>query len=140
MISFNLRCKNDHHFEAWFPDSSAYEDQARRRQVECPTCGDRKIEKALMAPNIASSRTRKDTAADGPSPTQMREALVELRKQVEDNADNVGENFAEEARKIHYGEVEPRGIYGKATEDEAQELNDEGVPFNRVPWIENTDS
>ena len=89
-----------------------------------------------MAPNIAPSRKK----APPISPAQMRAALVELRRQVETNCDYVGERFAEEARKIHYGEVDPHGIYGEATSEESKELADEGISVGRIPWIPTTDA
>jgi len=140
MISFNLRCDNDHVFEAWFKDSQAFDAQAKKRQVECPLCGDRKVAKAVMAPNIAPSKGRAAKAEKVPSPAEMRQALVQLREHVEANAENVGDKYPEEARKIHYGESEKRGIYGKATDEEAKELSDEGVEVAKLPWIERTDS
>ncbi len=140
MISFNLRCDNDHVFEAWFKDSKTFDAQAKKRQVECPVCGDRKVAKAVMAPNIATSKGRAATKDDTPTPVEVRDALVKLREHVEANAENVGDRFPEEARKIHYGEVEERGIYGNATDEEAKELTEEGVKVAKLPWIERTDS
>ncbi len=132
MILFTLRCSSDHEFEGWFRDGETFEAQQRAAEIACPQCGDTKIEKALMAPAIARSRP------SGPplSPAQMRAALVELRKQVETNCDYVGERFAEEARRIHYGEVDAHGIYGEASSDEARELSDEGIEVGRIPWIQ----
>lgn len=130
MISLTLICQAEHEFDAWFRDSSEYDKQRKRRLVECPVCGDRKITRSLSAPNISSSKTQGLAAAE------VRKHLREFRKQVEASHENVGERFAEEARKIHYGETEARGIYGKATGDEAKELVDEGVPFSPMPWIE----
>jgi len=140
MISFNLRCDNDHVFEAWFKDSQAFDAQAKKRQVECPVCGDRKVNKAVMAPNIAPSKGKASKTEKVPSPAEMRQALVKLREHVEATSENVGDRFPEEARKIHYGETEERGIYDNATDEEAKELSDEGVKVTKLPWIERTDS
>jgi hypothetical protein len=134
MISFNLRCTKDHVFEAWFRDSSAFEKQVKAKALQCPNCGDVKIEKALMSPNIASRRRA------GPPPEDLQKALVALRKNVEDNCDYVGSEFPEEARKIHYGETDQRNIYGEATPSEVLDLTEEGVEFGRVPWLPPTDS
>lgn len=136
MILFTLRCAAGHQFDAWFRDGDGFEAQQKAAEIACPDCGDRNIEKALMAPNIG--RSHKNTPPL--SPAQMRAALLELRRQVETNCDYVGERFAEEARKIHYGEVNPRGIYGKATGEESRELADEGISFGRIPWISPTDA
>jgi hypothetical protein len=132
MILFTLRCSSDHQFEGWFRDGETFEAQQAATEIACPHCGDTKVEKAVMAPAIARSRP----AGPPMSPAQMRAALIELRRQVETNCDYVGERFAEEARRIHYGEVDPHGIYGEASLDEARELSDEGIEVGRIPWIQ----
>lgn len=136
MILFTLRCASGHEFEAWFRDGDSFEAQQQAGEITCPDCGNGKVEKALMAPNLGRSHKK------GPplSPAQMRAALVELRRQVETNCDYVGERFAEEARKIHYGEVDAHGIYGEATKEESRELADEGISFGQIPWIPTTDA
>lgn len=144
MILYQLCCKEDHTFEAWFRDSAAYDQQAKRGHVECPYCGSTKVTKAPMAPAIAQGRGDNAPSDEplGPSMTdaqarevaqQILDAVGRIRSYAEENLEDVGENFADEARKIHYGEKEERGIYGKATEDEARELEDEGVDFVRLP-------
>src|SRR5437762_11016281 len=130
MILFSLRCAAGHEFEGWFRDGDGFETQQEAGEITCPQCGDAQVEKALMAPNIARSRGK------APSPAQLRAALVELRRQVETNCDYVGERFAEEARKIHYGEVDPHGIYGEASNEESQALAEEGIEFGRIPWVQ----
>ena len=136
MIRFTLRCAAEHEFEGWFRSGEAFEAQQKAGEVACPDCGDARIEKALMAPNIG--RSHKNLPA--PSPAQMRAALLELRRQVETNCNYVGPRFAEEARKIHYGEADPQGIYGEATADESRELSEEGIAFGRIPWVPTTDA
>jgi hypothetical protein len=136
MIRFTLRCAAEHEFEGWFRNGDAFEAQREATEIACPTSGDTQIEKALMAPNIG--RSHKNLPAL--SPAQMRAALVELRRQVESNCDYVGERFAEEARKIHYGEADPHGIYGEATAEESHELTEEGISFGRIPWVPPTDT
>jgi hypothetical protein len=135
MIRFSLRCASGHEFEGWFRDNEGYEVQQQAGEIACPECGDSHVEKALMAPSIGRSRELAPM-----SPAQMRAALVELRRQVETNCDYVGPQFAEEARKIHYGESDPRGIYGEATADESKELAEEGIKFGRIPWVQPTDA
>ncbi len=130
MISFNLRCANDHVFEAWFPHSEAYEKQARRGQVTCPRCGDTKTVKAPMAPNIASGKSREGKPL---APAELREAMAKLRVHVEANCDYVGREFPEEARRIHYGETETRGIYGEANLEEVRELQEEDIEVLPIP-------
>jgi len=134
MISFNLRCSKDHEFEGWFRDSATFEKDLKKRRIDCPICGDAKLERALSAPNIATSARRASAKAE--QAVQMREQLRAFRRHVEKSSENVGERFAEEARKIHYGEAATRSIYGKTSLDEARELHDEGVPVAPIPWIE----
>lgn len=140
MISFNLRCGKDHVFEAWFKDGKTYDRQARQGKVLCPVCGDSKTEKAPMAPNIASGVSRKAPGNTAKQAAAFRETLNKLRTEIEKNCDYVGPNFAEEARKIHYKEAEERGIYGEATDQEADALKDEGIEFGRIPWPSRTNS
>jgi hypothetical protein len=136
MIRFTLRCTEEHEFEGWFRSGDMFEAQQQAGEIACPTCGDHRIEKALMAPNIG--RSHKNVPAL--SPAQMRAALLELRQQVETNCDYVGERFAEEARKIHYGETDPHGIYGEATTEESRDLAEEGIAFGRIPWVPTSDA
>ncbi len=148
MIAFDLCCERDHSFEAWFKDAATFERQAKRKLLSCAVCGSSKVKKALSAPAIAGTRSQNSAVAgkayathpDAPKMAALMEQLGELRQQIEANADNVGENFAEEARKIHYGEVEKRSIYGEASDKDAAELADEGVEFARIPWIRRRDS
>jgi hypothetical protein len=126
MIKYDLQCRKGHGFEAWFRDSAAYDRQAAAGKVACPDCGSRKVKKAIMAPRVGKSSAEMK---------EMRKKLVELRKHIEATSDNVGPQFAEEARKIHYGEAEVRAIYGETTDEEAEALSEEGVPFSRIPWL-----
>ncbi len=145
MIKYALACENDHEFESWFPSSDAYEAQAKRGFVSCPICNSIKVEKQIMAPRVA----RTDKAPE-PSPAaplaqpmailsekemQIRAMLKAVREHVMQNAENVGEGFAEEARKMHYGEIEHRSIYGEATPVEARELLEEGIEVHPLPLI-----
>ena len=158
MIVFDLKCPQEHVFEAWFADSGSFDSQIADAEVQCPVCGDHNIEKAPMAPHIPAgvgkgrgrgggAPSAKTGAApamqDVPTPAQMGEAIKTLRKMrevVEKNFDNVGEKFPEEARKIHYGEVEKRNIYGDASKEEAAELREEGIDVNQMPWLPRHDS
>lgn len=136
MIRYTLRCENGHEFEGWFRSSDAYDKAAKRGAVTCTECGSAHVEKALMTPGV--SGTKKDKvalAAPDPRSAAMREVIREFRKKVTENADYVGDKFAEEARKIHYEETEPRGIYGEATPDEARELVEEGIDFAPLPRV-----
>ena len=155
MIRYTLRCERDHGFESWFQSSSAYDSQVRRKLVTCPVCNSTKVEKAIMAPQIVSKKGR-DNAAPTPAPTQaapaettagestpllmaqereLRAKLKELRDHIVKNADNVGERFPNEARKMHYGDIEHRPIYGEASPDEARALIEEGVEVAPLPVL-----
>ena len=141
MILFELKCAQDHQFEGWFPSGAVYEAQLAKRELSCPLCGDRKIDKAVMAPRIGKA----GEPASRPTPaTRMalnaKAALQELRKKIEANCDYVGPGFAEEARRIHYGEAAERGIYGEASDEQAQGLNEEGIAVARIPWVPRNDS
>ena len=141
MILFDLKCGEGHVFEAWFRNSGAYEAQAAASEIACPICGDIRIAKAPMAPRIGKSRQeveKTETAALRRAEV-MRE-LVELRRKVEEKCDYVGDRFAEEARRIHYGEIEKRDIYGEATETETTELKEEGIMVEQIPWVPTTNS
>ena len=145
MIVFDLRCNKDHVFEAWFASSSAFEAQAKSGAVSCPVCGSAKVVKALMAPAVAGTRrddepmSRPEAPSNGKPATYIN-ALKELRDHVESTCEHVGARFPEEARKMHYGEAEKRNIYGEATESQADKLREEGIDFDRIPWLPSHDA
>jgi len=135
MIKFTLVCRDGHEFEAWFQSGAAYKAQSARAEVACPHCGSREVDKAVMAPAVA---TRAEAASSPEPPTLPREVqrhLRRLRDEVRANAQYVGGRFAEEARKIHFEESEQRGIYGEATPEEAKGLAEDGVPFMPIPRL-----
>ncbi len=135
MIVFNLKCRNDHVFEAWFRDNATFDKQGAAGDLGCPVCGSKKVEKALMAPHVAKGGRAEEAARETAKAAQAKKALTELRRQVEENCDYVGPTFAEEARKIHYGESDERNIYGETSNEEAKALNEEGVKVQRIPWL-----
>jgi hypothetical protein len=157
MIRYSLVCDQGHTFESWFADSAAYDKQARRELLTCPHCGSSKVEKAIMAPRLATSKKDKpeETAVSNEAPApppapastaapvammspqerEFRAKLKELRDHLVKNADNVGAKFPEEARKMHYGETEHRSIYGVASPEEATELAEEGIEFHPLPIL-----
>ena len=137
MILFELKCSKGHFFEAWFKDGKSFERQARQGKVECPVCEDSKITKAPMAPAVTSSKRRSQPPNNGRQKqlqTEILEAVHKMQKHIEKTCDYVGDNFAEEAKAMHYGEREERAIYGEATAKEATELQEEEIPFQRLPW------
>ena len=129
MILFDLKCGQDHVFEAWFRDSETYDAQAASREIACPLCGDSQIAKALMAPNVARSS---ETTVPAEAALMMRR-LRAMHEEITKNSDNVGEKFPEEARKIHYGETAKRNIHGSANLEDARALDDEGIEFAILP-------
>jgi hypothetical protein len=138
MILFDLTCGREHVFEAWFRDGAAYEAQRKGRKIACPVCGDSKVSKAPMAPRIGKGN-ESDTG-NGSKAGEALRMLRQLRQDVESKCDYVGPRFPEEARRIHYGESEKRGIYGEASPDEARSLADEGIEVARIPWVPRQDS
>ena len=140
MIVYDLKCRKGHAFEAWFRDSAAYDEQAESGKVSCPACGSRRVEKALMAPRLSRSGSRGGGEEETSKAVETRRALEEIKRKVEENCDYVGGEFAEEARRIHYGETDARSIYGETSDEEATALSEEGVPFGRVPWPARQDS
>ncbi|WP_336055486.1 DUF1178 family protein [Nitratireductor sp. CH_MIT9313-5] len=134
MIRFSLACDGGHSFEAWFRNGEDFDRQKESGLVSCPSCGSSEVNKALMAPSVSTGRKKEKIAlAIGEQQKQALEQLKELSKKVRDNAEYVGEKFAEEARKIHFGETEKRGIYGEANLEEVKELAEDGVEIMPLP-------
>jgi hypothetical protein len=131
VIAYALRCHRGHQFEGWFRDSTAFDEQQVSGHLSCPSCRSARVEKAVMAPAV--SGTKKSAKAKAAEARQMRQFATGLRKYVQENADYVGPKFAEEARRIHYGERPERHIYGEATPNEAQELVEEGIDVAALP-------
>jgi len=135
MIRYNLVCDHEHEFESWFRDSAAFDHQAKKKRLECPVCGDKKVRKALMAPHLSKGggKAAVKNSAGAAARDQLAQALGAIRAHVETNYDYVGDKFADEARRIHYGQTKKREIYGEATGDEAKDLVDEGVDVVPLP-------
>ena len=160
MIRYTLVCDKRHEFESWFASSAAYDKQVKRKLVTCPVCNSAKVEKAIMAPRLGAGTKSRGVPAEitappeaatpsggsapeppapvammSPQESEFRAKLKELRDHLTKNADNVGPKFPEEARKMHYGEIEHRSIYGVASPDEAKELHEEGIEFHPLPVL-----
>jgi hypothetical protein len=163
MIRYALACEKGHAFESWFASSAAYDKQAKHGLVTCPVCDSARVEKTIMAPRVAGTKKRGAApapaaeaaapapaassavapSADVPAPVaivspqerEFRKKLKELREHLTKNADYVGQKFPEEARKMHYGEIEHRSIYGEASPDQAKELHEEGIEFHPLPVL-----
>jgi hypothetical protein len=163
MIRYALNCAKGHAFESWFQSSAAFDKQNKRGLVTCPVCGSGEVEKAIMAPQLTRSRpaSAQDEPPASPSPPapaaapsmppvtpgkaavamtspterELRRKLKELRDHVTKSAHYVGARFPEEARKMHYGEIEHRSIYGEATPEDAKALHEEGIEFHPLPIL-----
>ena len=160
MIRYTLACDQEHTFESWFQNSAAYDKQAKRGLIACPVCNSAKVEKTIMAPRLAGAKKRGHApipaappapeAAAPPQPApappapvaimspqerEFRTKLKELREHLTKNADYVGQKFPEEARKMHYGEIEHRSIFGEASPQEAKDLHEEGIEFHPLPVL-----
>jgi Uncharacterized protein conserved in bacteria len=136
VIQYSLHCEKGHQFDAWFKSAAAYDEQHQRGIVTCPVCDSHTVEKSLMAPAVSRANSEKVSLSIGhPEHARIREALKALRHKVESEADYVGDRFAEEARKIHFGEVDPRGIYGEASREEIAGLIEDGVDFMPLPTV-----
>ena len=134
MIRFGLACEHGHEFDGWFRSSDDFDKQKKRGLVDCPECGSHKVDKVLMAPAVSTGRKREKMAlALNAEQRRVMKEMKALSEKLRENADYVGEKFAEEARKIHFGETEQRGIYGEATAEEAKTLVEDGVPFMPIP-------
>ncbi|MCB8875466.1 DUF1178 family protein [Acidisoma silvae] len=167
MIHYQLQCHQGHAFDGWFKDSASFDDQAKAGFVSCPGCNSTEVTRALMAPSLGRGTKKFETAvpkaeaiktdspdnrpvaAANPSiaaiaenglPDNVRALLQRLRSEVERSCDYVGTEFAEEARRIHYGETDPHGIYGEATATEAEALAEEGIDIGVLPWLPRSDS
>jgi hypothetical protein len=157
VIKYTLACNKGHQFESWFADSAAYDKQVKKKLVACPVCDSTRVEKAIMAPRIGKSGGKRRAVIDasmpspapspapapGTSPVAMvspqekefRSKLKELRDHLIRNSENVGPRFPEEARKMHYGEIEHRSIYGEASPEEARKMHEEGIEFHPLPVL-----
>jgi hypothetical protein len=153
MIRYALVCTKGHSFESWFQSSAAYDKQAKQKLVTCPVCGTTKVEKEIMSPRLAGARRREEAPAPpiaapaeqagqatpvalvSPQERELRKKLKELREHLTQHSDYVGQKFPEVARRMHYGEIDHRSIYGEASPDEAKKLHEEGVEFHPLPVL-----
>ena len=136
MIKYNLKCNNNHNFDSWFSTSQDYEKLKKKKLLSCPACNSSKIQKSIMSPNLSYNKSKEKDKKIAKFHKELKTKIKSLQKYIEKNCDNVGENFVQEARKIHYDDKKSRGIYGTANPDQIKELAEEGIEFSSIPWIE----
>ena len=142
MIKYNLTCKKcNNFFDSWFPSSKEYEKLKSLKHINCPNCNSLKIEKSFMSPNVLNSKKEKYEKIKNKKYIQVKNKIKEYQKFIKKNFEYVGENFAYEARSIHYNNKKnSKGIYGKATIDEVKELDEEGIKTEIIPWVNEKDN
>ena len=132
MIKYNLMCECGKTFESWFSSSDEYDVLRRKKLINCIYCDSTLVRKSVMAPNLFSKTNK--TSENINLEKKIKKQLLELRRYIEKNCKNVGDNFPHEARSIHYDKKTSKGIYGKATPEETAELLDEGIDVTTIPW------
>ena len=136
MIKYNLKCSNKHEFESWFADSKEFEKLKIKKMIECSYCGTKAIEKSIMSPNILSNEEKKNISESTKNIKKIKDDLLKMRNFVEKNFEYVGNDFPREVRNIYYDKRKNKNIYGKASEEETEELKEEGIELTSIPWID----
>ena len=139
MIKYNLKCKNKHEFESWFLDSKEFEKLKLKKMIECSFCGTKSIDKTIMSPNIGIKELEEKSFKTSNKLEKVRSDLLKMRNFIEKNFEYVGTNFPREVRNIYYDKRKNKNIYGKATQEETEQLKDEGIELTTVPWIDKTE-
>jgi hypothetical protein len=137
MIQYALKCEHGHQFDSWFKSAAAFEALEAAGHLSCAVCGSAGVSKAIMAPRVSTATKEPDAGALTKPQTEAEQAMVELRKHVEENADYVGRDFASEARSMYLGTSPERAIYGEANGAEAKALIEDGVPVAPLPFVPN---
>ena len=138
MIKYNLICKCKKTFESWFPSSSEYEEQNKKKLIRCIFCNSVSVKKTMMAPNLPSKSNKENNKIK--TERNIKKQLLDIRKYVEKNCKDVGDSFPQEARNIYYDKKSSKGIYGKATPEETAELIEEGIEVSTVPWVKKSEN
>ena len=138
MIKYNLACECGNSFESWFASSSEFDSLLKKKMIKCIYCESSSVKKTLMAPRLTrkSNQILKKTKLE----KNIKKQLRNFKKYIEKNCRNVGENFSQEARRIHYDNKNSKGIYGKATKEETLELLDEGIEVMTIPWNDKSEN
>ena len=135
MINYTLKCDQNHTFDSWFKSAEAFEMLVKKSMVVCSECGSTKITKAIMAPNVSTSRKKDNKPSELEKKSKLKNDILELKKKIEANSEYVGNNFANEARSMYLGETPERSIYGEAKTDDAKKLIDDGIPVMPLPFL-----
>ena len=137
MIKYNLRCHNNHEFESWFSDSHEFDNIKKKKLLECIYCSSKKIDKSIMAPMISGTNKKKiDLKNLNKNLINEKNKMLQIRKHIENNFENVGTNFSKKVREIYYDKKSKKTIYGTTTSEERKELVEEGIELLEVPWID----
>ena len=136
MIKYNLKCNNNHEFESWFSDSKEFENLNKKKLLECIFCTSKKISKSIMAPMVSGTNKDNDLMKENRFLKNEKKKLIEIRKYIENNFENVGENFSKKVREIYYDKKNNKTIYGTTTQKEREELSDEGIDLLSIPWVD----
>jgi|TARA_B100001741_G_scaffold284470_1_gene260039 hypothetical protein len=137
VIKYNLKCENKHEFESWFADSKEFDRLKKKRLIECIFCRSKKVEKSIMAPSVANIKSQKNQKQiSSLEMKNFKKDLIKLRKFVEKNFEYVEKNFANKVREVYYDKKSKKNIYGSATEEEKEELKEEGINLVNIPWVD----
>ncbi len=136
MIRYNLKCHNNHEFESWFSDSKEFDNLNKKKLLECIFCSSKKISKSIMAPMISGTNKNNDQITENRFLKSEKKKLIEIRKYIENNFENVGDNFSKKVREIYYDKKNNKTIYGTTTQKEREELSDEGIDLLSIPWVD----
>ena len=136
MIKYNLKCHNNHEFESWFSDSKEFENLNKKKLLECIFCTSKKISKSIMAPMVYGTNKDNDLIKENRFLKNEKKKLIEIRKYIENNFENVGDNFSKKVREIYYDKKNNKTIYGTTTQKEREELSDEGIDLLSIPWVD----
>ncbi len=137
MIKYILRCQNKHEFESWFLDSKEFEKLKKKNLLECIICNTQKVDKSIMSPSIVGKKDVRNKISDHVEFTKIKKDLNKLRRFIEKEFEFVGDKFSQEVREIYYDDKKNKNIYGTATFKEREELEEEGIKFESIPWFDN---
>ena len=135
MIKYNLKCHNNHEFESWFSDSKEFENLNKKKLLECIFCTSKKISKSIMAPMVSGTNKDNDLMKGNRFLKNEKKKLIEIRKYIENNFENVGDNFSKKVREVYYDKKNKKTFYGTTTPEERAELENEGIDLLTIPWV-----